>query len=327
MRNFRSKNIPSSFNPPSSSSSKPKPKSSLPLTFNTYNNKILQEINLARTSPSEYAAKLELYSTQLVGKNTVKINETEMHLKEGPDIFDEAIQYLLNISPLEPLIKVDGLDSSADELLSVLTVQEGLNFKEMESSSSIFELEKRLDHYGVFFGEFCELIDYGSADPELVVVNFVLCDGDESRKDRKIVFNPLLRYVGISSGVLPSEKTCSILNFVQYFYKPGEEIPENMLNRYTYQPNNRDRLSHFKQQSAEVYLDKKDKYKDHFEIGNIYDSYHNDNSQQVVKEKKVKKVKEVKKKIKDKITGKEVVVVKKVTTYEDGEEEVETYTI
>ena len=287
------------------------------INFGTFNRKIIGEINLARAQPSEYAAKLERFSTKFESKFKVKINDTEMNIREGSALFDEAIQYLLNISPLDPLEEVEGLEKSADELLSVLIIQEGCNMKDMEPS--IFELEKRLDHFGVFFGEFCELIDYGSADPEIIVMNFVLCDGDDSRRDRKILFNPLLKYVGVSSGILPSEKTCSILNFVQYFYKPGEEIPENMLNRYTYQPNMSERFMNMKQQSCEVYLNKKEQYREHFEMTLI--------EQEEQPEKKVKRVKEVKKKIKDKITGKEVMIVKKTITYEDGSEEVQTFTL
>ena len=300
---------------------KRQPKESQPanplINFTNFNTKIIEEINIARAAPTEYAAKLERISTKFITKFKVKINDTEMNVREGVAIFDEAIQFLLNMTPLQPLEEVEGLGKSADELLSVLIIQEGVNMKELEPS--IYELEKRLDHYGVFFGEFCELIDYGSADPELVVLNFVLCDGDDSRKARKILFNPLLRYIGISSGILPSERTCSILNFVQYFYRPGEEIPENMLNRYTYQPNMSERVMNLRQQSCEVYLDKKEQYKEHFEMTLLLE--------EDKPSKKVKKVKEIKKKIKDKITGKEIMIVKKIITYEDGEEEVQTYTL
>ena len=37
-----------------------------------------------------------------------------MILKEGIEIFDEAIQYLLNLSPVEPFVREEGLIKSAE---------------------------------------------------------------------------------------------------------------------------------------------------------------------------------------------------------------------
>ena len=288
------------------------------INFAVFNEKIISEINLARVKPSEYAAKLERISTQ-VKDNKILVDDQEMILKEGIEIFDEAIQYLLNISPLEPFIPEEGLSKSAEELLSVLIIQEGINMKDIQQN--MYDLEKRLDHFGVYFGEFCEVLDYGCLDPEWVVINFILGDGDESRKDRKNIFNPLLKYIGITSGILPSTKKCTIINFVQYYFKPGQEIPELMLERYTYHPNMKEKFKQMKEKSAQVFMDKRDQYKEHFEnYDNIPDQYNDDNSG-----KKVKKIKKITKKIKDKLTGKEVVTVKTIITYADGEEVVENY--
>ena len=258
---------------------------------------ILQNIPWVRKifiiMPSEYAAKLERISTQ-VKDNKILVDDQEMILKEGLEIFDEAIQYLLNISPLEPFILEEGLSKSAEELLSVLIIQEGINMKDIQQN--MYDLEKRLDHFGVYFGEFCEVLDYGCLDPEWVVINFILGDGDESRKDRKNIFNPLLKYIGITSGILPSTKKCTIINFVQYYFKPGQEIPELMLERYTYHPNMKEKFNQMKEKSAQVFMDKRDQYKEHFEnYDNIDDQYNDDNSG-----KKVKKIKKITKKIKDK---------------------------
>ena len=277
------------------------------INFAVFNEKIITEINLARIKPSEYAAKLERISTQ-VKDNKILVDDQEMILKEGLEIFDEAIQYLLNISPLEPFILEEGLSKSAEELLSVLIIQEGINMKDIQQN--MYDLEKRLDHFGVYFGEFCEVLDYGCLDPEWVVINFILGDGDESRKDRKNIFNPLLKYIGITSGILPSTKKCTIINFVQYYFKPGQEIPELMLERYTYHPNMKEKFKQMKEKSAQVFMDKRDQYKEHFEnYDNIPDQYNDDNSG-----KKVKKIKKITKKIKDKLTGKEVVTIKTIIT-------------
>ena len=290
------------------------------INFAVFNEKIISEINLARVKPSEYAAKLERISTQ-VKDNKILVDDQEMILKEGLEIFDEAIQYLLNISPLEPFILEEGLSKSAEELLSVLIIQEGINMKDIQQN--MYDLEKRLDHFGVYFGEFCEVLDYGCLDPEWVVINFILGDGDESRKDRKNIFNPLLKYIGITSGILPSTKKCTIINFVQYYFKPGQEIPELMLERYTYHPNMKEKFKQMKEKSAQVFMDKRDQYKEHFENYDIV----NENGYNDYTGKKVKKIKKITKKIKDKLNGKEAITVKTIITYADGEEVVENYVL
>ena len=289
--------------------------------YSKFAEEVLAEINLARTKPSEYAAKLERISTTLKGRKA-KVGEHTIKLKEGAAIFDEAIHYLLNIGPMDPLELCEGLSESANELLYLLIIQEGFDMSDF--NLDIYDLEHRLDHFGVYFGEFNELIDYGSFDPEFMVVNFLLSDGDETRNDRHTIMNALLKHCGITSGVLPSGKKCTILNFVQYYYKPGEEVPDDMLKNYTYKPNMNEQFKSMKEHVYESYFDKK----------RIFNQKYDQNSYSMIREengkvpgKKVKKIKKITKRFNDKLTGKEVVTVKTIITYIDGEEVVDNYVL
>ena len=193
---------------------------------------------------------------------------------------------------MEPLELCDGLSESANELLSILIIQEGVDMSDF--NLDIYDLEHRLDHFGVFFGEFSEIIDYGSFDPEFVVVNFILGDGDETRNDRHTILHPQMKYCGIASGILPSTKKCTVLNLVQHYFKPGEEIPD------------------------------KSKYNQKYNI-NSYTYINDENG--IVPGKKPKKIKKITKKFRDKNTGREIVTVKTIITYIDGEEVVDTYAL
>lgn len=276
------------------------------------NREIIEEINLARTNPIEYAAKLERFSTQLNNLNKLMVGNEEMYFREGISIFEETIQFLLELKPLPPVENIEGLDESANELLLVMKMEEGVN--KSEFSKTHMDLENRLDHFGLFFGEFSEMINYGILNPELIVMNFALCDKDKNRTDRKILFNELFKYIGISNGILPSGKNCTIINFVQYFFKPGETIPQNILNKYINPISFKEK---FKYYDNSVLLEKKEQYRIHFE----------DIPGSNTEKKNIKKTKEIKKKIIDKLTGKEVVVVKKIIFYENGEQEEESYVI
>jgi hypothetical protein len=223
---------------------------------------------------------------------------------------------------MEPLELCDGLSESANELLSILIIQEGIDMSDF--NLDIYDLEHRLDHFGVFFGEFNEIVDYGSFDPEFVVVNFILGDGDETRNDRHTILNPQMKYCGISSGILPSTKKCTILNLVQHYFKPGEEIPEKILQNYTYRPNVKEQFKKLNGNVNKLFLDKKSKYNQKYDL-NSYTYIDNQNGK--VEGKKPKKIKKITKKFKDKNTGREIVTVKTIITYIDGEEVVDTYTL
>lgn len=293
------------------------------ILYSKFAQQVIDEINIARTNPSEYAAKLERISSTLIGRKA-KVGNTTLKLKEGSAIFDEAIQYLLNIGKMEPLELSEGLSESANELLSLLIIQEGVDMSQF--NLDIYDLEHRLDHFGVYFGEFSELIDYGSFDPEFMVVNFLLSDGDETRNDRHTVMNPLMKYCGITSGILPSNKKCTILNFVQYYFKPGEEIPDDILKNFTYRPNAKEQFKALGEQGRDMFFDKK----------NMYHQKYNEKSYSFINEqgggeqaggKKPKKIKKITKKFHDKLTGKEVTTVKTIITYVDGEEVVDNYVL
>ena len=72
-------------------------------------------------------------------------------------------------------------------------------------------------------------------DPEFIVINFILGDGDKNKFERNIIFNPKVKYVGIASGILSSEKICTIINFCEEFYDLNETIPENIEKKYSKQ--------------------------------------------------------------------------------------------
>ena len=91
------------------------------IIYSKFVEEVISEINFARTKPSEYAAKLERICSKITG-HKVQVGNSTMKLREGAKIFDEAIQYLLNIGSMEPLELCDGLSESANELLSILII-------------------------------------------------------------------------------------------------------------------------------------------------------------------------------------------------------------
>lgn len=55
-------------------------------------------------------------------------------------------------------------------------------------------------------------------DPKFIVINFVLGDWDKNKFERKVIFNPKVKHIDIASGILSSEKICTIINCYEKFY-------------------------------------------------------------------------------------------------------------
>ena len=68
--------------------------------------------------------------------------------------------------------------------------------------------------------------------PEFLVVNLILSDGDKSKFERKALFNPNWKYVGINSGMIEPNKVCTIINFLEDFYFINEMIPFEIQNKF-----------------------------------------------------------------------------------------------
>ena len=75
-------------------------------------------------------------------------------------------------------------------------------------------------------------------------------------------------------------------------------------------------------------------YESYFDKKRIFNQKYDQNSYSMIREengkvpgKKVKKIKKITKRFNDKLTGKEVVTVKTIITYIDGEEVVDNYVL
>ena len=202
------------------------------VNFSKLYKKIFTEINNARTHPAVYANKLEKIEEECLNKNKFAISASNfsMPIVEGQQAFNSAIKFLNKQQPLEALIWQDGLYESADELLTFLMLHDGM---ETSSSGTKYSLDKRVNKHGVALGELDEIIDYGMFDAEMLVLSIILSDSDPQRRERDILFNPILAHVGISSNILPSERVCTVINFVEKFFGPNDYISEKLLDKYT----------------------------------------------------------------------------------------------
>ena len=199
--------------------------------FYSFGLQILNEINNAREHPDEFLEKLkELQGTiEDTRDNCLFIENVPFIYTNLSGSLNDAINFLENQKELPKLIYNKAITQACDYLLDELVSHDGLDDENAED----FSLENRLNKFGHPFGENYELIDYGMFDPEFIVINFILGDGDKNKFERNIIFNPKVKYVGIASGILSSEKICTIINFCEEYYDIYEKIPANIEKKYS----------------------------------------------------------------------------------------------
>ena len=198
--------------------------------FYSFSLQVLNEINFVREHPDEFIEKLkELQETIEDPKdNCLFIENVPFIYNNLSGSLNDAIDFLENQNELPKLIYNKTITQACDYLLDELVSHDGLD----DENANEFSLENRLSKFGHPFGENYELIDYGMFDPEFIVINFILGDGDKNKFERNIIFNPKVKYIGIASGILSSEKICTIINFCEEFYDLYEKIPSNIEKKY-----------------------------------------------------------------------------------------------
>ena len=200
--------------------------------FDFFNQEILDEINDAREFPDKYAEKLELILNNLKTKD-----EKFLFLESVPFIYNDlynslndAIKFLKSQKKLPSLMFLDSMADACDKLVDEYVTN--INYK-----NNNLTFEKRINNYGQSSGENYEIITWDMPDPEFLVINLILSDEDKSKFTRKVIFNPNLKYIGLSSGVFPTNKICSIINFCEDFYdeqNPNVEQNKKKEKKNTY---------------------------------------------------------------------------------------------
>ena len=196
--------------------------------FYSFGMQILNQINYARMYPDEFVEKLEELNNTIPNDNCLYIDGVPFLYSNLKESLEDAINFLSNQNPLPGLVYNKTITQACDYLLDELIIHDGLD----DENSNKYSLENRLSKFGEPLGETYELIDYGMFDPEFIVINFILCDGDNQKYERNVIFNPKIKCLGIASAILPSEKICTVINFCEEFFDKYEQIPLEVQMKY-----------------------------------------------------------------------------------------------
>jgi uncharacterized protein YkwD len=160
-----------------------------------FEQQVLDEINLARANPQQYAAYLEEWKRACAG-NQLKLAQRTLTLNEGAKVIDEAIAYLRAAQPLAPLGVSKGMSTGAKDHILDLTRTGGTGHRGSDGSLP----DQRLARYGNLQGAVAENIAYSAATAREVVLGMIVDDGTPSRGHRLNLFNSTFRTAGVAAG-------------------------------------------------------------------------------------------------------------------------------
>ena len=181
---------------------------------------IFNLINKYRANPRELARHLEKLKKYL-DKSTNILSEPDkiqIQMVEGENVFNEAINFLKNLRPLQPLQWDDCLAQSAQEHVDDIGPKGLLLYQ----SSDGTEPEERITKYGNYIESLGENIDFGPNDEIGVIVSLTLDDGEEERPHRDNLFKNDYKKIGIACGPHQTEFQMCVMDLAYDFVPKGQ---------------------------------------------------------------------------------------------------------
>lgn len=151
---------------------------------------VLQEMNFARSHPSEYARELSR-------QGEAEDPEATGFAYEDPDAFDEAIDFLRRQPPLPPLRPDERLAAAALAHTAGQGPRGDVGHGGPGGGDSLGE---RLHRHGVWAGLAAENISYGYRSPRDIVRQLIVDSGVPNRGHRQNIFGRAYQVAGVACG-------------------------------------------------------------------------------------------------------------------------------
>ena len=180
-------------------------------TFNSQiQNNIIILINKLREDPLSFIPIIDKYS-QMIQFNTKKkyyyiiINNFEIILNQGLEVFEETKKFLQNVKPVNKLIYFEDLN-----IHFPYNTDDYDNDKYIESEINRIKNEARIK-----FSEISIICNQNVLNEEYIIVSNLIDFDDDEKNNRNILLNQKFRKIGINLGKINDDKNiyCIYLTF------------------------------------------------------------------------------------------------------------------
>ena len=159
-------------------------------------NQVIDEMNFARTNPSQYANILREHKQWFDGKYVRMPGEITLVTNEGVSAVNEAIQFMERQRPLSPLIGQRGMSRGAQDHVRDQGPKGGTGHTGSDGSTPW----DRIERYGSWQHRTGENISYGADSARRIVMQLIIDDGVPSRGHRDNIFNKKFNVTGVAVG-------------------------------------------------------------------------------------------------------------------------------
>ncbi|OGR18305.1 MAG: serine protease [Desulfobacterales bacterium GWB2_56_26] len=175
---------------------------------------VLEEINLARAEPLQYADYIREWRKRFKGKyyqlpGTSFLRQT----REGIAAMNEAIEFLNQQKPLPPLNWSPGLAAAAAELIREQGKTGATGHEDRKGGGTT----ERIKRHGTWEGKVGENIAYVPNESRLLVMQLIVDDGVPDRGHRKNLFNSHFKEAGVACGPHTRFGTMCVADFSARF--------------------------------------------------------------------------------------------------------------
>lgn len=155
---------------------------------------IVDEMNLARTNPQQYAAYVAEFKAYYNGNKLTLPGKPALQTSEGVTAVDEAVAFLRAAKPLPPMAINRGMCMAAKDHANDLALKGVSGHRGSDGSSP----NARLERYGRWDGMVGENIVYDVNTARQIVIGLIIDDGTPNRGHRRNIFDANHRVTGVS---------------------------------------------------------------------------------------------------------------------------------
>ena len=184
-------------------------KSQPKITLNEIEQVTLDELNLLRKSPKEYADKVEDSKKYYNGDYIQYPGEIKIITSEGMKAVDECITVLKNTESLPEFKLSKGLTLAAQNMVEMQSKTSETGHTGTDGSSPF----DRMNKFGTWDYSAAENIDYGNNVPLRIVMSLIIDDGVSSRGHRKNILSADYKEIGLAGGVHQGYRHMFVMDF------------------------------------------------------------------------------------------------------------------